>query len=174
MNKILLAVFMSLTALLCSSSATTGGPRAEVVEAKKAPDGTLIFGLKIYAAKSEALSLSHPAPPIPAGQERVEGDDDPVPFSLAECVLTDTASQAEYKALPLLPSTPFLAPMETTANLAPGAWTTLAVAFPAIPPSQTSKGKNTPMALSLAIPSLKIQTSFQLDLETLKIQSRKP
>jgi len=160
MNRFLLPAFMSLAILLCLPHARAGGPSVEIVEAKEAPDGIWIFAVKIFASQSEPLSLSRPASPVPAGQERVEGDDEPLPFSLAECVLTDTASLAEYKALPQLPAAPFLAPMETTATLAPGGWTALAVAFPAIPPRPSGK-KNVRLALCLTIPSLNIQSLIQ-------------
>jgi len=149
-------------------SPTPDVPRARVAEVVKTPDGGLLVGVWLYAPNSKELNLMRPPAPIKPGQIRVEGDTDPLPFSLAGSTLQDLYTEQVYVCLDQLPDKPYLGPMDVTGRLAPGGWMQMGIAFPPIPPPPVKDGKKQPYQLLFAIPQLKIQTKFLLDPDTLK------
>jgi len=58
----------------------------------------------------------------------------PTPVSLTDAVLIDQTTKEQYKALPTLPTEPFLGPNLVMTTLRPGSWIQMAVQFPAPPP----------------------------------------
>lgn len=143
-------------------------PQARVTAIQVLPDGGLLFAVQLRATSSAPLALSRPPAPIPNGQARVEGDDDPRPFSLAASTLTDLDTEQVLRPLQLLPRKPFVGPMETTSTLAPGGWTQMGVAFPPLPPPRRNEqtGVAEPYRLMFRIPELQIETPLTLDPET--------
>jgi hypothetical protein len=150
-------------------SPTPDLPEARVHEVRKLPGGAFLFVIRLYAAPGKPLKLMRPPPRRPPSAEPREGDDDPLPFSLAESTLKDLFTNKTYEAYPLLPKKPYLGPLEITGALAPGGWTQLSVAFPPIPdPPLDEKGHKQPYQLLFSIPELKLETSLLLDPETLQ------
>lgn len=149
-------------------SPTPDIPRARVMEVARTPEGGLLVGIWLYASSSKPLNLSRPPAPIKPGQIRMEGDTDPLPFTLAGSTLRDLFTEQVYPCLDQIPDKPYLGPMDVTGTLAPGGWMQMGVAFPPIPPPPLKDGKKQPYQLLFAIPQLKIQTKFKLDAETLQ------
>ena len=146
-------------------------PRAVVADVKKTPEGGLLFAVRVFASNSKPLSLSRPpAPhaPLPPNAPKQAGLDDPRPFTIAGSTLRDLSVDKLYTSLPRLPARPFVGPMEVTADLAPGGWIQLGVAFPPIPPPPYINGKKQSYQLLFEIPHLKISARVNLDPDTLK------
>lgn len=176
MNKVfpgLFGLFLFVTSGFAQQApspqpATPDAPRAEVSEVKKVPGGGVLFAVRLHASKTKALDLSRPPARRKPGATPEEGDNDPLPFSLAESTLVDVYSGKVYKALPLLPMDPYVGPMEVLSGINPGGWIQLGVAFPALPPPPEKDGKKQPYQLVFAVPELKLQTKILLDPETLE------
>ena len=148
--------------------------RAVVSEVRPLPEGGLLFAVRLYASQSKPLNLSRPHAPITRDPRspKVEGEDDPLPFSLEGSTLRDTTTNKVYKCLPSVPLSPFVGPMEITTLLRAGSWMQLGVAFPALPPPTEKDGKKQPYQLLFEIPELKIHTPLKLDPETFKTPFR--
>jgi hypothetical protein len=152
-----------------SPSPTPDVPRAKVSEVRKLPTGAFLFAVRLYASPSKPLKLMRPPAKIPPGHPRQEGDDDPLPFSLAGSTLKDLITGTVHNAYPLVPNEPYFGPIDVTGNLAPGGWMQLGVAFPPIPePPPDEKGQKQPYRLLFSVPELKIETLVTLDPVTLK------
>jgi hypothetical protein len=152
-----------------SPSPTPDVPRAKVSEVRKLPTGAFLFAVRLYASASKPLTLMRPPAKIPPGQPRQEGDNDPLPFSLAGSTLKDLITGEVYNAYPMVPNEPYLGPIDITGVLAPGGWMQLGVAFPPIPePPPDEKGQKQPYRLLFSVPELKIESLVTLDPVTLK------
>jgi hypothetical protein len=160
-----------------SPSPTPDTPEAKVSDVKKLTSGALLFAVRLYAPLSKPLTLTRPPAKIPPGQPRQLGDDDPLPFSLAQSTLKDLYTETIYNPSPTVPNEPFLGPIDVTGTLAPGGWMQLAVAFPPLPePPPDEKGQKQPYRLLFSVPELKIETLVTLDPVTIKpiLKSVKP
>lgn len=146
-------------------------PRSVIRKLTRVPSGDWLFTMRVYASKKEVLYLTGPKrEPVPGGPV----DDNPEfavpdPFSLNGSTLTDEFSGKTYANLSMLPSEPFVGPMEILTSINPGGWVQMGLAFPAIPPPPLDKeGKKQPYRLLFSIPKLKIETRLKLDPDTLQ------
>lgn len=167
MNHLIWTLCLSLIAIPCIAQQSSP-PKAEVAEVGKSPEGGVLFAVRLHASKDKALNLSRRPAQRKPDAPRQEGDNDPLPFSLAGSTLRDLYTNEVYQSLPSLPATPFFGPMEILTGLNPGGWIQLGVAFPPLPPPPVKDGKKQPYKLLFSIPSLKIQTPLTLDPETLQ------
>lgn len=148
-------------------SPTPDVPKANIFEVKTLPTGGLLFAVRLFASQSKPLNLFRPPPRSIPGQPKLEGANDPRPFSLDGSTLQDLYTQKIYPNLSNLPSNPYVGPMDVTATVAPGGWYQLGLAFPPIPAPPEKNGKKQPYELLFSIPELKIETRLTLDPETM-------
>lgn len=175
--SLFLLVFAAALSAQTPASVEDTIPQAKVRSVTKIDPGDLLFAIRIYASKSEILYLSEE---LTKEQKKAqvrdkERDDDPSPppFSLNGSTLTDVLTGQVYPNRPMLPTTPFVGPMEILTSVNPGGWIQMGIAFPLPPPPPLKDGKTQPYQLVFRVPKLKIETPIELDPDTLQPLSAK-